>query len=273
MSWQNTTTKNMLKKQIDHPLKHINEGKGPAVVFVHGAMGSNDNWEDNLPAFAEAGFGTYAVDLLGHGESSKPDDPAEYHIEEVYNHLVTWIEENNIAQPINFVGHSMGAHLIMVYALRNPGAVNKLVLVNPFYNPKQVNSWITMMGKRPKTSVKLLKVVTKGALNPFRGWRRNISRMLTARKIQMVVSDLQRMHPNIIYTTNSLWDLQPQLASINFDTLVVWGEKDRTLSPRSFPDLVKRLPNAQSLVFSTCGHTPQIDASETFNLRVIEFLR
>ena len=263
----------MLEKQIDHPLKHVNEGEGPPVIFVHGAMGSNNNWDGNLHAFADAGFGTYAVDLLGHGESTKPENPADYHIEEVYNHLVSWIEDHNIPEPINFIGHSMGAHLIMVYALRNPEAVKKLVLVNPFYHPEQVNGWMSFFGKRPETSVKMMRSAPKGILNPFRRWTRNITRMITARKIQMAASDLQRMHPNIVYTTRSLWDLRPQLTSINFETLVVWGEKDKTLSPSSFPYLVERLPNAQSLMISTCGHTPQIDASEQFNERVIEFLQ
>lgn len=262
----------MLEKQVALSINHIAEGNGPPVIFVHGATGSIKNWENNIAKIAGAGFSTYAVDLLGHGDSDKPDEPEHYHIDEVYAHLEAWIEKHNIAKPINFVGHSMGAHLIMVYALRNPGAVRKLVVVDPFYAPDQVTRWIRFWGEHPEMSIKIMRAAPKNVLNPFRRWKRDVTSTLSAMKIRMVATDIDRMHPNIVYTTSSLWDLRPQLSALNIETLVVWGRKDRTLSPKSFEQLVDKLPMVEWFEFPHSGHTPHLDEPDQFNERVIEFL-
>lgn len=272
MNSPNITKKPMLEKQITHPINHIAEGEGPTVIFVHGASGSIYNWDKNIPAISQAGYSTFAIDLLGHGDSHKPEELEAYHIEEVYAHLESWIEEHNIAKPIIFVGHSMGAHLIMVYALRNPGSVRKLVVVDPLYTPDQGRRWVKLLGKHHEMSIKMMQAAPKNMFNPFRRWKRNVSKTLTALKIRMVAADIDRMHPNILYTTSSVWDLRPQLSALNIETLVLWGKKDRTLLPESFPQLVEKLPKAESLEFPNCGHTPHIDEPERFNERVIEFL-
>lgn len=262
----------MLELQENHHIHHVKAGEGAPIIFVHGATGSMDNWAANIPEIAKAGYSAYAVDLLGHGASGKPDEPEAYHIEKVYSHLVSWIDEFEIPKPINLVGHSIGAHLILVYALRNPGAVRKLVLVNPFYAPDQQAAWLKYWGKRPEMGVKMMQAASKNVLNPFRRWRRDVTNKWTANKIKMAATDLQRMHPNIFYTTSSIWDLSPQLSALDVETLVVWGKKDRTLSPKSFPKLIEKLPKVESLEMRDCGHTPHIDESVRFNRRVIEFL-
>jgi len=170
------------------------------------------------------------------------------------------------------VGHSMGAHLILVFALRNPGAVRKLVLVNPFYAPDQRAPWLKYWGKRPEKGVKMMQAASNNVLNPFRRWKLDITNRWTAKKINMAATDLHRMHPNIFYTTSSLWDLRPQLSALDIETLVVWGKKDRTLSPKSFPVLIEKLPRSESFEMQDCGHTPHIDEAERFNKRVIEFI-
>ena len=50
----------------------IEIGSGPPVVFVHGLGGSWQNWLENLPAAAEAGYRAIAVDLPGFGASEMP---------------------------------------------------------------------------------------------------------------------------------------------------------------------------------------------------------
>src|SRR5919201_6370584 len=44
------------------------------VVFIHGLAGSWQNWLENLPHFAAAGYRVIAFDLPGFGESDMPRD-------------------------------------------------------------------------------------------------------------------------------------------------------------------------------------------------------
>src|SRR5437868_3764547 len=57
-------------------LRYIEEGSGPAVLFLHGAsLGSSaDVFRRNLAPFARAGFRAIAFDLPGFGLSDVPDD-------------------------------------------------------------------------------------------------------------------------------------------------------------------------------------------------------
>jgi len=263
----------MLEKERQNHIFHQVEGAGPPVLFVHGVAGSMDNWAKNIPEIASAGFRTYAVDLIGHGESAKPDEPEAYHVEEVYQHLEAWIEESEIEGPFDLVGHSMGAYLVMKYALKNPEQVAKLVLVDPLYKPDQLTSVMRIWGSRPDVGVRMMKVTPENMLRPVVQWLNGFNHHTTGRRLHMLANDLHRMHPNILYTPASVDDLSDKVFALEMPTLVVWGKNDRTLAPKSFAPLVEKLPNSESMMMSFCGHTPHISKSTAFNQRVIEFLK
>src|SRR5438874_12259326 len=44
-------------------------GSGPPVVLVHGIVGNSEGWEQQLPAFAKAGFRCIRYDLRSSGRS------------------------------------------------------------------------------------------------------------------------------------------------------------------------------------------------------------
>ena len=44
---------------------------GPPVVMVHGIAASLHDWDDLIPELTKNGHTSYALDLLGHGESPK----------------------------------------------------------------------------------------------------------------------------------------------------------------------------------------------------------
>src|SRR5438445_10816801 len=52
-------------------LHYLVEGRGPAVVLVHGLGGFAASWRHNIPSLA-ARATVYAVDLPGFGRSGKP---------------------------------------------------------------------------------------------------------------------------------------------------------------------------------------------------------
>jgi len=54
-------------------------------------------------------------------------------------------------------------------------------------------------------------------------------------------------------------------------TLVLWGDRDQTLAPNSFPSLVRALPNARGQVLSG-GHVPHQSNPDEYNRIVLGFL-
>jgi cardiolipin-specific phospholipase len=90
---------------------------------------------------AARGTSVYALDWLGMGRSARPsfhvkaarkDIPAR--VTEAESFFVDSLEEwrqNMGLDKITLIGHSLGAYLSVVYALKYPSRVNKLILLSP----------------------------------------------------------------------------------------------------------------------------------------------
>jgi len=113
----------------DEHLHHvIHPGTGPHALLLHGALGSRSYWDDNLPALA-AVCRPVVIELWGHGRSPSPTDPSRYEPEayaDEINHLVDQLG----GAPVWLIGQSMGAALMMHYALGHPERVIGLVITN-----------------------------------------------------------------------------------------------------------------------------------------------
>ena len=80
---------------------------------------------------AKPGSTVYALDLPGHGDSSKPPQRAAYTSDAVYRAFSAWLESLDLAQPPVLVGHSLGGYLSLRYACDHPDWVSRLALIDP----------------------------------------------------------------------------------------------------------------------------------------------
>ena len=98
----------------------------PLVLFLHGFLGSADDWTGILPAF-EPSFRCAVVDLPGHGRSAGTTSDRPYTILETATALIELIDEIDVPS-FSLVGYSMGGRLALyvaaIYAMR----VDRLVL-------------------------------------------------------------------------------------------------------------------------------------------------
>lgn len=84
------------------------EGSGPLVVLQHGLLLDAESWKRSgvVDLLADR-YRVACVDLLGHGLSDKPADPALYRQAQRAADIVTVMDD--IGEPrAHFVGHSMG---------------------------------------------------------------------------------------------------------------------------------------------------------------------
>src|SRR3954467_15605893 len=65
-------------------IRFVTEGKGEAVVLIHGWMGDSSMWgrdrsgNTKLNTTGADGFQLIAFDCRGHGKSDRPHDPSKY---------------------------------------------------------------------------------------------------------------------------------------------------------------------------------------------------
>ncbi|MDQ4106106.1 MAG: 2-succinyl-6-hydroxy-2,4-cyclohexadiene-1-carboxylate synthase [Actinomycetota bacterium] len=108
-------------------LSYTNSGdrRRPAVLFLHGFMGSSADWEDVMGAL-EGRFYCIAADLPGHGASLGLPDEA-YTIEGAARRILEVPGELGIGRAA-LVGYSMGGRLALYLALRHPARCAGLFL-------------------------------------------------------------------------------------------------------------------------------------------------
>src|SRR6476661_1495635 len=105
----------------------MTQDQDPLVLLVHGfASSAEHNWR--LPGWldllADCGRETIAVDLPGHGTAPKPADPAGY--QGVEAHVAAAVQGR---EPLDAIGFSAGAHVLLRLAADQPGTFRRLALL------------------------------------------------------------------------------------------------------------------------------------------------
>jgi 2-succinyl-6-hydroxy-2,4-cyclohexadiene-1-carboxylate synthase len=82
---------------------------GPAVLFLHGFMGSAEDWVETVAELKERYY-CLAVDLPGHGSSLGLAYPDSYTIEGAARAVCDLLDSLGISAPV-LAGYSMGGRL------------------------------------------------------------------------------------------------------------------------------------------------------------------
>lgn len=98
----------------------------PAYLLLHGFTGAASNWAAVASALSPRAS-VVIPDLLGHGATDAPDDPARYAMPHAAADLfVLW--QHLALPPVHLVGYSMGGRLALYTALAYPRMVARLTL-------------------------------------------------------------------------------------------------------------------------------------------------
>lgn len=108
--------------------EEVYSGKGEAVVLLHGFLANKNYWTKLIPRLENNNV--IALDLLGFGNAPKPKT-SQYTYSSHIEHIQTQLKNLKIKSPFILAGHSMGAVIAARFALQNPNAVKKLIMLNP----------------------------------------------------------------------------------------------------------------------------------------------
>jgi pimeloyl-ACP methyl ester carboxylesterase len=262
---------------MDPSVNFIREGEGAPVILIHGLAGSIFDWAEHIPALVSAGYSVYVLDLLGHGQSIKPKELSQYHIDHLFAHLGGWIDSLQLAQAPILIGHSLGGYLAIKYALLYPDRVRALVLADAFYSLDQLSPLLRFHYKRPRVNLGLISYAPEWAIRlAIELGRRLISNGYSAPRSRSgrarTAKDYKRASPGIYNILSTAEDLTPSLSQIKTPALIIWGARDQSLYPSSFETLATALPGARTAMLDA-GHVPHQTHPAEFNAEVLAFLR
>lgn len=110
--------------------------KAENIIFLHGFLSSSTFWTEtifpNLSADAKQSYRLLAVDLLGFGKSSKPNNclyTLKDHVEMIESSVIQTFELNSF----HVVAHSMGCVVALALAAKHSHSIRSVTLIAPPY--------------------------------------------------------------------------------------------------------------------------------------------
>jgi pimeloyl-ACP methyl ester carboxylesterase len=106
-------------------------GEGPAVLLLHGLTATRRYVVHGSKALPRRGYTTITYDARGHGDSDSPPPEQSYDYSELAADLDAVIDQRTADERPVIVGHSMGVHTAVSWALGNADRVAALVAIGP----------------------------------------------------------------------------------------------------------------------------------------------
>lgn len=217
----------------------VERGTGYPLILLHGNGEDHTYFQHQIEAFSE-NHRVIAVDTRGHGHSPRGEAP--FTIRQFAEDLHHFLEEHQIRQA-DILGFSDGGNIALVFALKYPEYVHKLILNGANLNPR---------GVRPLVQIPIEIGYRFASLFATRSEKAKAQ----AEMMGLMVND-----PNI----------PPQeLAGLNVRTLVIAGTEDMIKASHTRQIHVK-LPDSK-LVFLEGDHFIAAKKWEEFNEAVEAFL-
>jgi haloalkane dehalogenase len=150
------TPDNLLARVPDFPFKpryrkfqglrlaHIDEGKGPPVVFLHGEPTWSFLWRKVIPPIRDAGYRCIAPDLPGFGRSDKPID-LEWYTYDRHTASVAALFAELKLQDATIVMHDWGGPIGLRVAVEQPDRIGRMVVLDSGLftgHQKMTESWM-----------------------------------------------------------------------------------------------------------------------------------
>ena len=257
---------------------HVNEsdlnGKKTPVVFLHGFTGNSDDWNFLFRQLPENIF-PLAIDLIGHGRSDSPKDPAHYTCTAIVHHLHSILLSLKL-EKIILAGYSMGGRAALSYCLKHPNNVIAAVLESTTAGIEDFDQ------KKERVEIDFLladKIRSEGIVSFIEYWFSTpLFRTLKdhpdfenirKRRIENSATGLANSLMN--FSTGLMRSYWESLPLLNFPILLVSGELDNKYT--SINSRMKlKFQNALHAVVPECGHNVHIEKPELFTKLVQEFL-
>ena len=218
---------------------YIEKGQGEPLILLHGNGENCDYFKGQIDEFARY-FHVYALDTRGHGKTPRGNAP--FTIRQFADDLLAFMDSHSIDKA-HLLGFSDGGNIAMVFAIKYPGLVNRLILNGANLNSKGV-----------KRSTQIPIEIGYKIANMFAG--KSPEAKQNAEMLGLMVND-----PNV----------QPaELSAIKTKTLVIAGTNDMIKDAHTRL-IAQSIPDSQ-LVLIKGNHFIANKCPEAFNRAVLEFL-
>ncbi|WP_439128788.1 alpha/beta fold hydrolase [Polaribacter sp.] len=248
-------------------LSFSDEGKGTAIVLIHGFLENSTMWDTIKPAFTKRNR-IITIDLLGHGKS---DCLGYVHSMEVFTEAVDAILKHLKLRKFILVGHSLGGYICLQLAKNNPNKIKGLCLLNSTSNEDSE--------ERKKLRFRANKMIQKNFTNMVRMSFVNLFGEESRKKFKTAINTalqeaLQTPIQGYIAANEGMRireNSNAVLVENNFKKLIIAGKKDPVLDVKT--SLQEAEKTNSEIVVLDGGHMSHIENKEELITTLKRFIK
>ncbi len=243
--------------KTDQKFRYIDEGEGEVLLLLHGLFGALSNWEGVIEGFR--GERRVIIPMLPIYEI-----PAkEASLEKMVEFVEDFVALKNLSD-LTLIGNSLGGHIGLLYCLKNPEQVKRLVLTGSsglFENsmggsyPKRGS--YEFVSERVAYTFYDPKIATQALIDEVYETTTNIPKCLS-----MVAMAKSAQRNNVA----------KELHKIKVPTLLIWGLNDTITPPQVAHDFNRLISTSKLCFIDKCCHAPMMERPDKFNEILYGFL-
>lgn len=235
-----------------------------SVVFLHGLGGDQSMWRLLVPTFEER-YQVVLLDLVGAGASDQ----------EAYSHVAHGTLEGHATDLLDvmsalnlydtiFVGHSVGAMIGVLAAIREPERFARMVLISP--SPRFINEKGYSGGFEQADINELLTAMERD----YHGWSEAMAPVMMGKNerpelVMELSNSFMRTNPEIarhFARVTFFSDNRAELSHLTTPTLIVQSAHD-VIAPLCVGHYInEHLSDSHMVVIETGGHCPHLSAPQ-----------
>jgi pimeloyl-ACP methyl ester carboxylesterase len=244
---------------------------GPAIVFIHGLLGSRLNWDAQVNSPQLQGYRLITYDLRGHGLSGKPAEAAAYSEGGRWaEDLAAVIAGSGARKPV-LVGWSLGGTVISNYLAK----FGDRGIAGAVYVDGVIEFKPELLTPHPEIYRDVVSADLKTHLDTVRDFLR------LCFHTQPDAATFERLLANAAMAS---WDMQRAVMSMTVEAaaglgkatvpvLLLYGQRDALVQSKPTIARAKELnPAIQSKLYSESGHAPFLEEADRFNTDLAAFV-
>jgi pimeloyl-ACP methyl ester carboxylesterase len=273
--------------------EYVEAGSGDPLVLVHGSASDYRTWHAQRDAFAER-FRTIAYSRRYHWPNRPIPEDVDYAMTEHVDDLQVVLRTLG-ATPAHLIGHSYGAFLCLLLALRAPRLVHTLVLAEPpvitllVSMPPKLPELIKLLVTRPRAGMAIIKFGRQGVVPAVKAFRQGevdagirtygdavfgrggYHRLSESRKAQ-VQDNCTNVKAELLGPGFAPLDVDA-VRSVDVPTLLVTGEQSIPLFRHLTDRLEELVPRSERTAIPDASHLMHEDNASAYNAVVLSFIR
>jgi len=254
---------------------YLEHGTGSPLLLVHGSgpgVSGRANWQGTMTGPLAEQFTMIAPDVVGFGCTRTPAGTPLSHESRV-RHLLAFLDARGLER-VDIVGNSMGGALALALASRRPERLGRMVLMGAAGIAFPITPGLdAVWGYTPSLAH------IRDLMRLFAHDQGLISDQLVSLRLEASQAPgVQERYAEAFAAPrqrhlDAMALSEDQLRAVRVPTLLVHGAQDQVIPLEATSlRLVRLLPDADLVVYGSCGHWTQIERAADFQRDVARFL-